>query len=358
MADLGISPDKEASFSNFFYRQFFVTPPALSPDDVDLRGRTAIVTGSNSGLGLECSRQLLDLSLSRLIVAVRNEAKGETAKADLSRDRNIAADVIQIWKLDLNSYESITAFVERVKSLDHLDIVVLNAGVSSDGYTLNPDTGHEEILQVNYLSNVLLAILLLPVLKSRRSTPSPGHLVLVSSETACWARFEDERNARPFLSALDNREFDRGNQYYTAKLLGQFFLTELAKRVSANAAIVTAVTPGLCHGTDLNRGGPAVIAPMVRLFVRIVGRPAAVGARVITYAAVKPGQEAHGHYIGDNRLKPYVISLQFKKDLLMNSIVAWHRLFTHHREGKLQKCCGKRQLMSFVLRMWRISSRS
>lgn len=358
MTDLGISPDKEASFSNFFYRQFFVTPSVLSPDDANLRGRTAIVTGSNSGLGLECSRQLLDLGLSKLIVAVRNEAKGQTAKANMSKDRNLAVDAIQIWKLDLNSYESITAFVERVKSLDHLDIVVLNAGVSSDRYTLNPDTGHEEILQVNYLSNALLAILLLPILKSRRSTPSPGHLVLVSSETACWAKFEHERNSRPFLSALDNRQFDRGNQYYTTKLLGQLFLTELAKRVSANVAIVTAATPGLCHGTDLNRGGPAVIAPIVRLFVCIVGRPATVGARVITYATVKPGQEGHGHYIGDNRLKPYVILLQFKRNSLISSIVAWHLSFTHHREGRLQKCCGRRQCMSFVLRMWRISSRS
>ncbi|KAK7756578.1 hypothetical protein SLS62_001415 [Diatrype stigma] len=305
MTDLGISPDKEASFSSFYYRQFFVTPSALSPDDVDLRGRTAIVTGSNSGLGLECSRQLLDLGLSKLIITVRNEAKGDTAKADLSRGRNLAAGTIQVWKLDLNSYESITAFVERAKrSLEHLDIVVLNAGISSERFTLNPDTGHEEILQVNYLSNALLAILLLPVLKSRRSTPSPGHLVLVSSDTACWANFENERNARPFLSALDNRKFDRGNQYYTAKLLGQLFVAELARHVSANVAIVTAATPGLCYGTELTRGGPAVIAPIYRLFVRIVGRPAAVGARVITYAAVKPGQEGHGHYIGDNRLKP------------------------------------------------------
>ncbi|KAH0371406.1 hypothetical protein KCU65_g1864, partial [Aureobasidium melanogenum] len=59
-----ITPEKEASTRQYLYRQFFVTPPLVSPQEVDLMGKTAIITGSNVGLGLECARQLLDLKLT------------------------------------------------------------------------------------------------------------------------------------------------------------------------------------------------------------------------------------------------------------------------------------------------------
>jgi FlaA1/EpsC-like NDP-sugar epimerase len=74
-------PEKRAGVRAFLHRQLFVTPPL--PHDVDLRGKTAIVTGSNAGIGLECARQLLDLGVSKLIIAVRNETKGEAARKNL-----------------------------------------------------------------------------------------------------------------------------------------------------------------------------------------------------------------------------------------------------------------------------------
>lgn len=102
-----ISPEKEASTSQYLYRQLFVTPPVLSKSKFNLTGKTAVVTGSNIGLGLECVRQLLDLGLSKLILAVRDESKGETACKELSTGRGLAAGVIEVWKLDLSSYDSI-----------------------------------------------------------------------------------------------------------------------------------------------------------------------------------------------------------------------------------------------------------
>ena len=102
-----ISPEKEASTSQYLYRQLFVTPPVLSKSKFNLTGKTAVVTGSNIGLGLECVRQLLDLGLSKLILAVRDESKGETACKELSTGRGRAAGAIEVWKLDLSSYDSI-----------------------------------------------------------------------------------------------------------------------------------------------------------------------------------------------------------------------------------------------------------
>lgn len=66
-----ISPEKAASISQYLYRQLFVHTPSVSRQEVDLKGKTAIITGSNSGIGLECARQLLDLGLGKLILAVR-----------------------------------------------------------------------------------------------------------------------------------------------------------------------------------------------------------------------------------------------------------------------------------------------
>lgn len=71
-----VRPAKEASQLNFLYRQLFVTVPQISASSVNLQGKTAIVTGSNSGLGLQCARQLLTLGISKLILAVRSETKG------------------------------------------------------------------------------------------------------------------------------------------------------------------------------------------------------------------------------------------------------------------------------------------
>lgn len=318
-----ITPEKEASQANFLYRQLFVCPPAISPRDVDLKGKTAIVTGSNIGLGFECSRQLLDLGLSQLILAVRDESKGNAAREKLlqstsGRDADARPD-IQVWKMDLSSYESVTAFAERAdKSLDRLDMVVLNAGIFKMKHEINPNTQHEEVLQVNYLSTALLAILLLPVLqaKNKNNMPPqqqqhdhhPGRLVIVSSETSSWAKFP-ERDARPLLAALDQKpspasSFDAQDRYYTSKLLGQLFLAELMKRVPPSVAVVNACNPGLCHGSGLHHETGGAIGFLFALFKGLIGRSTEVGARVLTDAAVRHGSESHGQYIGDSKLKP------------------------------------------------------
>ncbi|RYP48933.1 hypothetical protein DL768_005295 [Monosporascus sp. mg162] len=220
--------DERAGLLSFLNRQLFEKPTL--PQNVHLGRKTAIVTGSNTGIGLECARQLLDLGTSKLIIAVRDEFKGQAARANLLSGRSAHPDnTVEVWKLDLQSYDSITTFVERTKSLERLDIVVLNAGVMKQFFDLNPSTGHEETIQVNVLSTALLAILLLPVLKAKNSPDQPGRVAMVSSDGASWAKF-GEKNSTPLLAALDEREaFDPVGRYSTSKLLNQLFVTELTK---------------------------------------------------------------------------------------------------------------------------------
>lgn len=304
-----ITPEDEASTRQYLYRQFFITPTLVPPQEVDLTGKTAIVTGSNVGLGLECARQLLNLKLSKLILAVRSESRGEKARSDSLAGRTLASNAIKIWRLDLSEYDSIISFAQRAQGLDHLVIVIMNAGLYKVEQTFNPSTGYEEDIQVNFISTALLTILLLPILRSKRSGSDPGRLTIVSSDTARWAKFK-EKTAEPILSAFKNTPgasavWNMQERYSTSKLLGQLFLSELSDRLNPSEVIVNACNPGFCYGSDLQReGNGTVLGFLVRVFTRVIGRTTSVGARSLTAAATKFGQEVHGQYVEDCKIRP------------------------------------------------------
>ncbi|KAI1874418.1 hypothetical protein JX265_004626 [Neoarthrinium moseri] len=296
-------PEKRASIRAFLHRQLFVTPPV--PRDVDLRGKAAIVTGSNAGLGLECARQLLDLGVSKLIIAVRNETKGEAARTNLLSAGKFKDATIDVWKLDLESYESIAIFVERAKALEHLNIVVLNAGVMQHEHSLNSSTGHEQTVQINLLSTALLTILLLPVLKAKNTSESPGRIALVSSDMASWAKLTAA--STPVLPTMDKKEgYHIFGHYNASKLLAQLFVFQLSQQVPPSVAIVTMPNPGLCYGTGLGLAAPggSIADRIAAIPKRILGRSTSVGARVLTDAVVKHGVEAHGQYVEDCKVQP------------------------------------------------------
>lgn len=105
-----------------------------------------MVTRFNTGVGRETSRQLLDLGLSKLILAVRSEERGQTAKKKLSAGQNLSNVSIEVWELDRSDYDSVVAFAERTKSLSRLNIVVLNIGIANATRVFNPKTGHDEMI--------------------------------------------------------------------------------------------------------------------------------------------------------------------------------------------------------------------
>jgi NAD(P)-dependent dehydrogenase (short-subunit alcohol dehydrogenase family) len=299
-----ITPEKRATQLAFLKRQLFQKTAPVTRDEVDLAGKTAIVTGSNQGLGLECSRQLMDIGLSKLILAVRSESKGEEARRQLLKGRS-PDQTIEVWKVDFSDYDSVIQFAERTKTLDRLDIVVHNAGVSKATLQLNPKTGFDESIQINYLCSVLFIILLLPVLKEKNTPEKPGRISLVSSETAAWAAFK-ERTSDPLLDAFKKEEgFVNNDRYWTSKLLGQLWLSEFAQRVAPSVAVVNAPNPGLCYGTNLtNEYNGTVFGFIFNIITRTIGRSSSEGARVFTDAAVRHGQKSHGQYVEDGKLQP------------------------------------------------------
>lgn len=95
-------------------------------------GATYIVTGANSGLGFETAKRLASLGARKVIIACRNVRAGETAKAEIEAATK-TSNVVEVWTLDLASYESVKAFVRRaVDGLERIDALIENAGVALD----------------------------------------------------------------------------------------------------------------------------------------------------------------------------------------------------------------------------------
>ncbi|KAI1292598.1 NAD(P)-binding protein [Xylaria venustula] len=301
-----LSPEQESTVTQFFYRQLFITPPPLNSHEVKIFGKTAIITGSNSGIGFECASQLLDLGVGKLILAVRRVESGEEAKVKIASQRGESATKIEVWKLDMSEYDSIMDFTKRANTLARLDIVILNAGVRKGTEVFNASTGYEESIQVNFLSSFLLLARLLPIMKAKRQNSEPGRITLVSSDSARMALLE-ERNESPILPAFkrSHTAFNTGEQYNKSKVLMQLMMSQLAKYVPSSVANINMATPGFCRGTNITR---ELYSPMVAFVAdnvtRFFGRSAAVGARVVVNAAVKQGSESHGQCIGDCKLKP------------------------------------------------------
>src|SRR5271156_6863642 len=162
----------------FLRSQLFVTPvyPTAS-----CAGQTIIVTGSNVGLGKEAARHFVRLGASKVILAVRNSKAGEEAKKDIETSTKCGTDVLEVWTLDLLSYESCKSFADRASKLPRLDVLLENAGVA--GYKWSLEGDHERMVKVNVISTFYLAMLMLPKLKSSaKEFGIKPRLVLVSSE--------------------------------------------------------------------------------------------------------------------------------------------------------------------------------
>lgn len=234
------------SMLSFFGRQLFITPQPADPRKYGLNGQCGLVTGSNVGLGFEAAKQLLGLGLSKLILAVRNQERGEAARRKLAAEYPNAE--ILVWIVDMASYESIKAFVTQCETLPRLDFAILNAGVVHFAYGANKLTGHEDTIQVNVLSTALLASLLLPVLATKRPS-GPGKVTIVGSEVAEWTKFK-QKSKTPILPQLDvEKTYDGGDQYYVSKLLLQYFLIEASKLIDPNKVVLNLVNPGFCYGS-------------------------------------------------------------------------------------------------------------
>lgn len=258
----------------------------------DQRGRIAVVTGANSGIGLETTRELARSGVS-VVMACRSRDRGEQARAELlqsSPRQRFSNDQLKlsIAELDLTSSDSVARFVDGfVEDFDKLDLLINNAGVMACPPTLTAH-GVERQWASNHLGHFALTGLLLPQL----SKSGAGRVVSVSSLAAAGGDL-----SQPIPTDLEN--YSRFQVYSDTKLANQVFAVELNHRLAAerHRAISVAAHPGITH-TNLAAGvAIPVLSPALLRVSRLLTQPAAVGALPTLRAATDPRVEG-GQYYG------------------------------------------------------------
>ena len=154
-----------------------------SADLPSFAGRTVVVTGANSGLGLVTARELARVG-AQVILACRNTGKGDAAAAGMTGE-------VQVRRLDLQDLASVREFADGVEALD---VLINNAGIMAVPYSLTSD-GFESQIGTNHLGHFALTNLLLPKLRDR--------VVTVSSimHLTGWISLRDLNwKARPYLA--------------------------------------------------------------------------------------------------------------------------------------------------------------
>ena len=277
----------------------------------DLTGQTIIVTGANTGLGLEASKHLVRLNVAHLILACRTTSKGEAAKEQLlaSSARKSNKTDIQVWPLDLCSYASVIDFATRCSTLPRLDTIVENAGVSYHEYFTAED--NETTITVNVVSTFLLALLLLPKLRqSAAQFNTTPRLPIVGSAVHFWATTAElttPAQGKIFETLNNKTSADMAGRYFLSKLIVMQCIQELAARVSASSAkngtpvvVVSNIAPGFCR-TELFRNEDLGAGP--RMALKLIGRSSEEGSRTLVHGVVA-GKEAHGQYMSECQVKP------------------------------------------------------
>src|SRR5258708_1926870 len=198
----------------------------------DQRGRAAIVTGANSGLGRIVARELARHG-ARVVVASRDNAKG--AEAARAVTAAFPSSTVEAERLDLADLSSIRAFVDRIRAgYNHIDLLINNAGVMAAPYQRTAD-GFELQLGTNHLGHFALTGLLLPLLNNRPD----ARVVTVSSQN-------HRRGQMRFDDLQGEHRYSRWGAYAQSKLANLLFAFELDRRLKSAGwqVISVAAHPG------------------------------------------------------------------------------------------------------------------
>ncbi|WP_042406771.1 SDR family NAD(P)-dependent oxidoreductase [Streptacidiphilus carbonis] len=250
------------------------------------KGRTAVITGANTGLGFETARALAERGAS-VVLAVRDIGRGEQAA---SRIRGTArgADVT-VQELDLSSLESVRAASAALHAeLPRIDLLINNAGIVQPPKRTTRD-GFELQLGTNHLGHFALTGLLLDLL-----LPVPGsRVVTISSLMASTINFDDLQS---------ERSYDRTGAYGQSKLANLMFSYELQRRLAPHGTTVSlAAHPGVARTDAPTRNVSPVMRLVFTLVAPAISQAPAMAALPTLRAATDPAALGGQYYGPDGR---------------------------------------------------------
>ena len=261
-------------------------PKWTDADIPDQTGRVAIVTGSNSGLGLDTARVLAQRG-AKVIIAVRDTEKGAAAAAQIVQ--SVPAADVDVQRLDLSSLDSVRiAASEMMAAHSRIDLLVNNAGVMYVAPKQSTKDGFEMQFGTNHLGHFALTGLLL-----ENMLDVPGSRVVTVSSVGhrylAKIRFDDMQWTR---------SYNRFAAYGQSKLANLVFTYELQRRLVDKGAHTMAVAahPGFAN-TELQRHLPSFLRPAISL----ISQNPAMGALPTLRAATDPNVDG-GQYYGPSGL--------------------------------------------------------
>lgn len=251
----------------------------------DCTGSTVVVTGANSGIGKEVTREFTRRG-ARVIAACRSLDRGESAAAEIREE--LPAASIAVSELDLADLDSVRAFTEPID--DPIDVLCNNAGVMATPRRETAD-GFELQFGVNHLGHFALTGLLL---ENLQAAPSPR---VVTQSSAIH-----ERGTIDFEDLHGEDSYDKWQAYAQSKLANVLFAYELDRRTDVDGI---ACHPGYAD-TNLQFRGPEMAGSRLRLLGMKVantlfGQPPEDGALPMLYAATSP-EVGGGDYVGPSGL--------------------------------------------------------
>lgn len=239
-----------------------------------MTGKTVIVTGASSGIGLATAR-VLAAADARVVFAVRSVKKGEAAAG-------VTPGGTEVRELDLASLDSIRAFAAGWDG--PIDLLINNAGVSAPTLTRTAD-GFESKFGTNHLGHFALTNLLLEHVT--------GRVVTVASQAERLGQLDfDDLN-------WERRPYQASRAYNDSKLANLLFTAELQRRLAAagSAVLANAAHPGLVATNIYRHDGPRRPADLAwTIAIRLLAQDADHGALPVLYAAVAdiPGNSFAG----------------------------------------------------------------
>ena len=239
----------------------------------DLSAKTAIITGANSGIGLEAAVELARQG-ANVVLACRNPNKGEAAKTDI--EQRAGNGTVTLMSLDLASLASIRGFAkEALDQLPRIDILLNNAGIVARQRTVTVD-GFEQTFGVNHLGHFLLTTLLL----DRITTTPEARIVTVASHAHKFAG-----GGLDFDDLQTERGYKAMRVYGKSKLANIMFTRELARRIADTSATANSVHPGFV-ASNFGRNDP--LGNLAMTLAKPFALSPSKGARTSIYVASDP----------------------------------------------------------------------
>jgi NAD(P)-dependent dehydrogenase (short-subunit alcohol dehydrogenase family) len=266
--------------------------------------KAIVITGANRGIGRAIAEGLAK-SDTTIIMACRNMEISFVAAEEIRK--NSGNKNIELMKLDLSSFESVHSFINEIERKGiQIDALINNAGVLCDSYQTTSD-GYERTLQINYISQFLLTLLLVPHI-----CKGEGQIINTSSIMYRFGKIDDS------IFTRGKEKYNRFQSYADSKLASLLFSLELSERIKSEGIYVNSFDPGI-----VDTGILAMNNRLVDLLADLLFRPfiktARRGAETSIYLAMADfdGKRTGKYYINDKerKLSSKYVDHVFKKEL-------------------------------------------